>query len=175
MSQDSPRDERVVSITIQAPVERVWDEITKTGTLQPAVYNTVLDCDMTPGSRLRYYSQNKKRVFVVGEVIEVTPPTRFVHTYVMTLNPDPVTVVTWELEDVGGACKVTLTHRGWTEAHKTEEKTVAGWTEILALLKSQVETGGLPLKTRVMYGMMGFFQFALPKTTSVDYVDEQGW
>ena len=68
MSQDSPRDERVVSITIQAPVERVWDEITKTGTLQPAVYNTVLDCDMTPGSRLRYYSQNKKRVFVVGEV-----------------------------------------------------------------------------------------------------------
>ena len=62
MSQDSPRDERVVSITIQAPVERVWDEITKTGTLQPAVYNTVLDCDMTPGSRLRYYSQNKKRV-----------------------------------------------------------------------------------------------------------------
>lgn len=169
------QQDRVVSITINAPVEKVWQEITKTGRIQRAVYNTVLEGELTPGSRLRYYSIDRKRVFVVGEVVEVDAPNKFVHTYIMTLDPDPVTVVTWELEAVDNGCRVTLTHSGWTEAHRTGDKTAAGWTEILGLLKAEVETGQIPLKTRVIYRMMGLFQFALPKTTSSKYADEQGW
>ena len=61
------------------------------------------------------------------------------------------------------------------QSHKTVDKTVAGWTEILGLLKIELETGKLPFKTRVMYRLMGLFQFALPKTTSLGYADKQGW
>ena len=175
MTEPTPQPDRIVRIDIEAPITKVWDEITKTGRIQKALYNTILDGQLQPGGRLRYYSPNRKRVFVVGEVMEIEPPHRFVHTYVLTLDPDLPTVVTWELEEVGNACRVTLTTSGWTTAHKSADKVEAGWKEILGLLKAQVETGNVPLKTRVMYSVMGFFSFALPKTTTVEYADEQGW
>ena len=78
MSKEPTNQERVASIFIDAPVEAVWEEITKTGSVQRAVYNTVLASDMRPGSRLRYANRAGSRVFVVGEVIEVTRPNRFV-------------------------------------------------------------------------------------------------
>lgn len=170
-----PGDERVLAITIDAPMERVWAEITKTGRIQRALYNTILETDLTPGSRMRYYSPDKKRVFVIGEVLEVVPPRRLVHTYMNTLHDDPPTTVAWELENVEGGCRVTLTHGGWTQAHKTADKSAAGWKEILALLKSEVETGTIPGKTRLMYRIMGWFQFALPKRTRVEHADRMGW
>ena len=81
----SPQATHVCSIHIDVPVERVWEEITKTGRVQRALYNTVLDCELKPGSRLRYYSPDKKRVFILGEVVEVDPPTRVSYTYRFTM------------------------------------------------------------------------------------------
>ena len=175
MTEHPSGRERTISIFIDAPIERVWDEITKTGSVQRALYNTTMIGDLTPGSRLRFTSANRKRVFVVGEVIEVTPPTRFVHTYIMTMQQDPVTTIAWELETEGNGCRVTLTHSGWTDAHTTEDKTITAWNEILGLLKSEVETGSLPMKTRITYRMMNLFSFALPKRTTSDHADQQGW
>ena len=167
--------DRVVSVFIKTPIERVWDEITKTGSVQRALYNTTMIGDLTVGSRLRFTNSNHKRVFVVGEVIEVTPPTRFVHTYIMTMQRDPETTVTWDLASEGNGCRVTLTHSGWTDVHTTEDKTVKSWSQILDLLRSEVETGSLPLKTRITYTIMGLFSFALPKRTTSEYADQQGW
>ena len=175
MTEPTSRPERLVSIFIDAPIERVWDEITKTGSVQRALYNTTMIGDLTPGARIRFTSSDQQRVFVAGEVVEVTPPTRFVHTYIMTMQPDPETVVAWDLAEEGGGCRVTLTHSGWTDQHATEEKTVKSWGEILELLRSEVETGSLPLKTRVTYQLMSAFSFALPKRTTTQYADEQGW
>lgn len=168
--------DHVVSIHIAVPVERVWEEITKTGRVQRALYNTVLDGTLEPGSRLRYYSPDRKRVFIVGEIVEVEAPRRFSHTYWFTMwKGGPPTLVTWELEPEAGGCRVTVTHSGWTGEHEAYEKTVGGWTEILGLLKQDLETGELPLKTRIMYRVMGWFMFMMPKTTTREYVDEQGW
>ena len=165
----------VVSIHIAVPVQQVWNEITKTGRIQRALYNTVLDSDLKPGSKLRYYSPDRKRVFIVGEVVEVDPPKKLSHTYMMTMNPEPPTLVTWELKDEDGGTRVTIVHSGWTEEHKMANKVAAGWTEILGLLKSDLETGSLPLKNRMIYRLMGMFMFMLPKSTRTEYVDEQGW
>lgn len=175
MTEPSARPERVASIFINAPIERVWDEITKTGSVQRALYNTTMIGDLSPGSRVRFTSASHKRVFVVGEIVEVTPPTRFVHTYIMTMEQDPETTVAWDLATEGDGCRVTLTHSGWTDAHSTENKTANAWTEILDLLRSEIETGQLPTKTRVTYRMMTLFSFALPKRTSEKHADEQGW
>ena len=165
----------VCSITIAVPVEQVWNEITKTGSIQRPLYNTVLDIDLQPGGRLRYSSVDRKHVFVAGEVLEVEPPRRLKHTYIFAMKPEPPTVVTWELEPVGGGTRVTLTHAGWTDAHTRPDKHEAGWNEILALLKSELETGDIPTRTKVVYWLQGLFGFALPKTTRSEYADEQGW
>ena len=45
----TPLPDHVISIHINVPVQRVWDEITKTGKVQRALYNTVLESDLVPG------------------------------------------------------------------------------------------------------------------------------
>ena len=170
----STQPDQVCSIVIKVPVQKVWDEITKTGSLQRPVYNTVLDVDLKPGGSLRYYSEDRKRVFVAGEVLEVDAPHKLRHTYIFTMKPDPVTEVTWELEEVPEGCRVTITHAGWTDA-KDAKKHGAGWIEILGLLKSELETGDIPGKTKLMYWVQGKFMWAMPKTTRTEHADLQGW
>jgi uncharacterized protein YndB with AHSA1/START domain len=166
----------ILSVDIHVPVQAVWNEITKTGAIQRAIYNTLLETELRPGARLRYYSPDKKRVFVVGNVLEVEPPRRFKHTYHFMMNGvEPPTTVTWELVEIPGGTRVTLTHEGFTAAHKAADKQAAGWKEILGLLKSDLETGSLPLKTRIMYGMMSATMFLLPKSTKVEEVERAGF
>ncbi len=166
--------DQVCSVVIKVPVEKVWAEITKTGSIQRPLYNTMLDIELEPGGRIRYYSPDRKRVFVAGKVLEVDPPRKLRHTYIFTMSPDPVTEVTWELEPVEGGCRVTLTHAGWT-VEKDARKHAAGWVEILGLLKSELETGEIPRKTRLIYWVQGLFLWAMPKTTTTRHADEQGW
>lgn len=175
-SQPTTLPDAVLSIHIDVPVRRVWDEITKSGRVQRALYNTVLECELRPGSRLRYYSPDRKHVFIVGEVVEVDPPKKFSHTYEFTTwKGGGPTLVTWELEEEDGGCRVTVTHSGWTPEHgKAAEKSAAGWKEILELLKQELETGEIPLKTRIVYRIMGWFTFMMPKTTRTEYLDRQG-
>ncbi len=165
--------DRVCSIVIGVSVQEVWNEITKTGSVQRPVYNSVLDIDLRPGGTLRYLSPDLSRVFVAGEVLEVDPPRRLRHTYIFTMAPDPVTEVTWQLEEVPEGCKVTLTHAGWT-IEKDAKKHEAGWVEILGLLKSQLETGDIPTKTKLIYGVQGLFMWALPKATKVENWPREG-
>ena len=90
------------------------------------------------------------------------------------MKPEPVTEVTWLLEEVPEGCRVTLTHAGWT-TEKDAKKHGAGWVEILGLLKSEMETGDLPTKTKVAYALQSLFMWALPKTTRADHADREGW
>lgn len=169
-----PVPDQVQSIYIGVPPERVWDAITRTGEIQRALYNTVLETELKPGARLRYYSPDRKRVFIVGEVVEVERPRRFAHTYWFTTwKSGPPTLVTWELESEGEeGCRVTVTHSGWTEAHgKQSAKTGAGWKQILGLLKQDLETGDIPLGTRIMYRVMSWFMFAMPESTKAEQAD----
>ncbi|HUF77248.1 MAG TPA: SRPBCC domain-containing protein [Longimicrobiales bacterium] len=171
----APLPDAVCSIVIQVPVEAVWAEITKAGSVQRPLFNTVLDIDLRPSGRLRYSSPDRKRVFVAGEVLEVDPPRLLRHTYVFAMRPEAPTVVTWELTEVPEGTRVTLTHAGWTDAHTAPEKQAAGWRAILDLLKSELETGDIPARTKLAYAMQSWFMWALPQTTKASYADEQGW
>ena len=164
---ESVQPDQICSIVINVPREAVWQEITKTGQIQRPLYNTVLDIDLRPGGPLLYASENGKRVFVAGEVLEVDPPRLLKHTYVFTMSPEPVTQVTWELEEVEGGCRVTITHAGWT-TEKDAKKHGAGWIEILGLLKSELETGDIPTKTKVIYWVQGLFMWMLPSSTRAE-------
>lgn len=172
---DNPLKDHVFTIDIGVPRQRVWDEITKTGRIQLAMNNTVLEGQLTPGSKLRYYSPDKKRVFVVGTVVEVTPPSRFSHTFKLLMQAEEPSLVTWDLEETNTGCRVTLTHSGWTTQAKTHKGTAAGWVGILAVLKQDLETGSIPLKTKIIYALMGAMMFMLPKSTKVDEVTRNGW
>lgn len=164
---ESPLPARACSIVINVPPQTVWDEITKTGSIQKPVYNTRLEIELRPGGALRYLSPDGKRVFVAGEVLEVEAPRKLRHTYIFTMTAGPVTEVTWELEEVPEGCRVTVTHAGWT-TQKDVDKHGAGWVEILGLLKAQLETGDIPTKTKLIYRLQGWFMWAMPARTKTE-------
>ena len=167
--------DQVLSIDIHVPIDRVWHELTKTGAIQRALFNTVMEGTLAPGNKLRWYSPNKKRVFVVGEVVEVSPPRKLSHTWKLLLNPDGPTLVTWELSEIPGGCRVQVTHSRWSDDMKSYKSVAAGWQEILRLLKIDLESGDIPFGTKAKYWMFSAFEFALPKTTRVDEVSRAGW
>ena len=167
--------DQVLSIDIEVPIDRVWHELTKTGSIQRAMYNTVMEGSIAPGNKLRWYSPSKKRVFVVGEVVEVAPPRKLSHTWKLLMNPDGPTLVTWELSEIPGGCRVKLTHSRWTDDMKSYKSVAAGWLEILRVMKLDLESGDIPVKTKLMYWMYGAMEFMLPKSTKVEEVTRAGW
>jgi len=112
-----------------------------------------------------YKSPDGKRVFIIGEVKEFVPPTRFVHTFRFTNLPETPTLVEWTLEDKGGLTRVTVVHSKFVDQQKTSDSVKTSWVDILANIKAVVETGNVPLKTRLMLGMMSAFMFMAPKDT----------
>jgi uncharacterized protein YndB with AHSA1/START domain len=166
-------EERQVHVVeIKAPVADVWAEITKLKQIQKPMFGTVLDTDFKPGSRMIYRSEDGKRVFIVGEIHECVPPTRFVHTFRFTNLPETPTLVEWSLEEKGGVTRVTVTHSKFVDQKKTADSVRTSWVDILKNIKAVVETGNVPLKTRMMLGMMSAFMFMLPKETLRENVPE---
>ena len=87
-----------------------------------------------------------ERAMIVGKVLEIDPPRRFVHSFSAQWSPDvavdPASRVTWLLEPVGDkACKVTLTHDDFGGETATSKAVGGGWPEALSRLKTLAETG----------------------------------
>lgn len=152
------------SIVVAAPIEAVWQEITKVGARQRAQLDSVLETSFVPGDPLYYKSQDGSRVFMVGRVIAVDPPNLFSHTQVLTMRDDPLTVVTWTLETVSEGTRVTLVNSGWPEDARMD-KVDATWASILASLKSVLETGDVSGKQKVTLFFMRTFMFMMPSKT----------
>jgi uncharacterized protein YndB with AHSA1/START domain len=160
----------VFSIDIEAPVQAAWDELTKVGAVQYPMFNAVLETDWKPGSQMLYYKPDRTMVFVVGQVVEVDEPNRFVHTYRFTDLDDDATLVTWDFQPIETGVRVTVTHSRFTDQTDTAKRVEGGWKLILGILKSILETGKKPLKARAIYGIMGALSFLQPKKIHTENV-----
>ena len=63
-------------VVINAPVERVWQEITRTDAPIACFFNSQMylgRAGLTPGSKLAMRSPDGKWTGVVGEILECTP------------------------------------------------------------------------------------------------------
>lgn len=162
--------DKVYSIEIDAPIEKVWDEITSVGRRQRHMFDCVLNTNR-PGSAYLWHDAPKKHVFVRGEIVEVTPPAggaggRFVQTFKFTTMPDDFSLVTWDVTPTGPArTKVVVTHSRLDPGSKTAKSIDGGWPSILKNLKAMCETGQIPMMTRMQYAMMRNMSFMLPKAT----------
>lgn len=154
----------VFSIEIEAPIQKVWDAITNRDGVTRPMFNCVLHSTLEAGARMDYTDTAGKRCFLFGDVLEIAAPTRFVHTFVFGLHDDPPTRVEWSLESLtADRTRVTVTHFGLPEGSKTRRDVSGGWPTILRRFKSEIESGSLPLKDRVVLGLMGSMMFLLPK------------
>jgi uncharacterized protein YndB with AHSA1/START domain len=138
--------EKVFEIYIRTTPEQLWEAITNPEIRAKYNFGAGVTSDWTPGAHLEMGSP-KAGGFLLGdgEVLEVDPPRRLVHT-LRALWSDDVKAegtsrVTWEIEPVGDSCRLLLTHDQLREG--ANEQLYGGWPMIVSGLKTWLETGQL--------------------------------
>ena len=135
--------EKVYEIYIKTTPERLWEAITDPGIRAKYNFGAGVRSDWTPGSRLEMGAPKAAGLLGEGEILEVDPPRRLVHTMTALWGDDVkaegASRVTWEIEPVGDSCRLTLTHDQLREG--ANEQLYGGWPMILSGLKTWLETG----------------------------------
>lgn len=156
--------DKVFRTQIEAPIERVWKELTKTDEAQGAVFNAWLTTTVLgEGAPMQMRTGSGKNVIVDGRVLVHEPNTHFAHTHRFTQYQDPVCEVHYLLAAKDGGTEVTLRIKNCEEDTPTERSMATGGSFILKNLKGLAEGRGLPLGTRFLYLVMGAMEFVLPK------------
>jgi uncharacterized protein YndB with AHSA1/START domain len=133
----------VYEVYIRTTAEKLWAAITDPETSEKYYYGTRVMSDWKPGSPITYDNGEGAHI-ITGEVLEIDPPKRLVHTFAFS-DPDHAqdkpTRVTWEIEPMGGVCKLTLVHDGFDAETRTYKDVEFGWNPIFSSLKTLLETG----------------------------------
>ena len=150
----SDTERAVFQVHIRGDIQDVWREITKSDSLQKAIFNARMHTNgLRPGGKVQMRTANGKYVIVVGDVLEFDPPRRYAHTFRFTTLQDPPCKVIYDLKEVEGGVEFTLTVDDLPKGTQTAKHMNAGGTAIVNTLKAVVETGRPALGTRFGYAM----------------------
>ena len=134
--------EKVYEIYIHTTPERLWEAITDPDIRRKYNFGAGVESAWTPGSPLRMGAPGDT-LLAEGEVLEVEPPRRLVHTMTALWGDDVksegATRVTWAIEPVGDSCHLTVTHDQLRDG--ANDQLFGGWPMILSGLKTWLETG----------------------------------
>jgi uncharacterized protein YndB with AHSA1/START domain/predicted transcriptional regulator len=137
--------EKVFEIYIKATPERLWEAITDPEIRAKYNFGAAVHSDWKVGSRIEMAAPNAGFVLGEGEVLEIDPPRRLVHTMLAFFSEEAKaegpTRVAWDIEPVGDSCRVTITHDQMREG--ANDQLYGGWPMILSGLKTWLETGEL--------------------------------
>lgn len=101
--------------------------------------------DWQVGSRWQHVRDNGERtVELVGEVVEIAPPSRLVITWANASqadHPDAYSRVTFDVEDYNDMVKLTVSHDELEVGSGMAQGVSKGWPAVLSSLKSFLETG----------------------------------
>lgn len=165
MTSDSPATSpatvttQVYRVYIKATPQAVWDAITKPEWTARYGYGGRGMYDLRPGGQYIGYTSQAMRdtgapdVAIDGEIVEADPPRRLVQTWRMVMDEgtkaEGFTRLTYEIEEVGNATKLTLTHdlsgapnlSVLLSGGMEQMGAGGGWAWVLSDLKSVLETG----------------------------------
>jgi DNA-binding transcriptional ArsR family regulator/uncharacterized protein YndB with AHSA1/START domain len=133
----------VYEVYIRTTPKRLWRAITDPADTRLYYYHSDVQSDWKPGSKLLYLSDGK--VDLDCTILEIEPERKLVHSFTAVYDPEtavePPSRVTWEIEQMGEACRLRITHDGFDSENKTFHEVEFGWSHILSGLKTLVETG----------------------------------
>lgn len=156
----------VTRVLINAPIEKVWEALTKEGEPLPFFFGAVMHTSgLHPGAQIRMRTDCGKYTGVVGEILEVQAPFRFSHTFKFTQRTDPACKVTYELKEVDGGTEFTLISDDLIEGTATAKDMISGALIISDTLKGVVETGKIPFKSRFILLMCRLMKPFTPKVS----------
>jgi uncharacterized protein YndB with AHSA1/START domain len=135
--------EKVFEIYIKTTPERLWEAVTDNEMRQKYNFGVGVTSDWKQGSSYEGVHQQAGIAIAEGENLEVDPPRRLVQSFNALWSDDVksegTSQVTWEIEQVGDSCQLTVTHDQLREDANGE--LYGGWPQILSGLKTLLETG----------------------------------
>ena len=136
-------DKHVCAVYIKAEPEVIWEALTTPEFTRRYFHTTDIKSDWKQGSVVTYFNQDGS-VAVEGEVLTSNPPlelsiTWHVHYNEVAMKEEP-SKVTFLLEQVEDATKLTLTHENFPENSVVFPQISQGWIAILCNLKTLLET-----------------------------------
>ncbi|WP_180898848.1 SRPBCC family protein [Martelella soudanensis] len=137
---------RFVYVTyIVSTPEKVFEAITKPDVTRRYWGHENVSDDWRPGSRWQHVSASETRkVQLVGEVIESSPPSRLVISWANeseAQDPEAYSRVTFDIEPYEEMVKLTVTHDDLVIGSGMETGVTKGWPIVLSSMKSYLETG----------------------------------
>jgi uncharacterized protein YndB with AHSA1/START domain/DNA-binding transcriptional ArsR family regulator len=143
IEQEEEHPVKVFEVYIRTTPERLWQAITDGELTRRYYFGSPVASDWAKGSRFEMTSPDGSEVWVEGEVLDIDPPRRLVQSFRAhwdeAMEQDGPSKVTWEVEPVGEACRLRVTHEDLGEA--AAQQVSGGWPQILSGLKTLLETG----------------------------------
>ena len=137
--------EKVFEIYIRTTPERLWEAITDPEIRKKYNFGAGVMSDWKVGSPLQMGVPEVDLLLGGGEVLEVDPPRRLVHTMTALWGDDVksegASRVTWEITQVQDSCQLTVIHDELREG--ANPQLYGGWPMILSGLKTWLESGEL--------------------------------
>jgi uncharacterized protein YndB with AHSA1/START domain len=151
-------------VEIAGSIDAVWSEITRTDAPIACFFNSQMHAArLAAGSKIAMRTPDGRYTGVVGEILEFSPPRRFAHTFRFTTCDDPPCKVSYDLEEVAGGVRFTLTIEDLVPGTRTAKNMLQGGKLIVNTLKSVIETGRPGLGTRALFVLFKVLQPMTPK------------
>lgn len=155
---------QIYKVHINAPIEHVWDTLTKEGQPLPFFFNNVLHTTgLAPGAPIRMRSIDGKYTGVIGDVLEIDPPHRYSITFKFTDLDDPLCKVSYELKEADNGVEFTLISEEIPAGTKTAKRMAQGGKFIVQTFKAVAENSRMPLMSRFILLMCRLTASLAPK------------
>jgi len=129
---------------IKTTPEKLWAALTDPKLTAQYFFAHRLQSTLKTGAEFNYLGEDNQ-VMLRGKVIAANKPKKLVTTFTACWNPvqakEPPSQVTYEIEQQGDCCKLTLTHDHFDGETATFKDVGDGWPIILSGLKTLLETG----------------------------------
>ena len=133
---------------IRTTPQKLWSALTDVEFIKQYWFGMTCECTFTPGSSWKLVSGDGQ-IFDTGEIVEADPPRRLVikwrNEFMPELKAEGYSRCVMEIEQMGEACKLTISHAIEKDQSKFVEAVSGGWPRILSNLKSLLETGEVAL------------------------------
>jgi uncharacterized protein YndB with AHSA1/START domain len=132
------------SITIAAPIERVWKALTTPDLIKQWFFGVDTETDWRKGSPIVHRGEYQGRPYEDrGVILDIEPPSRLIHSHWSPVSglpdaPENHEVVAWELSERDGGTELTISESNLAseEAKRTSEES---WRMVLGNLKGLLE------------------------------------
>ena len=134
---------------IRTTPEKLWSALTDAEYMKQYWFGIHCESQWTAGSPWKMVS-GEDRILDAGQIVEADPPRRLVirwqHQNKPELKAEGDSLCTMELEPIGTAVKLSITHTIEREPSNFIVAVSGGWPKILSNLKSLLETGSSVLQ-----------------------------